>query len=726
MNRKFALIDQSVKGAGGHHLEYALRVLDAAATNGFEPVLGAGDKFKGGKTLSYASYAIFHHSFWENLHREGNVAKLMKRYVTFRQSRRENALEKKLRRKYKKNYSQVGLDRERAREVPHLRHELMEVLASDLSILPSKRLSLIRHRTISDFIARHVYAGKRFVSLYRRMPHRLRRIVFLGRRVRRAGFRILMNMLKRFVKIVILIIAAPFAALLLPFITGKAHRPIFAEDLQKFIKRANLKEGDIAFIPTLGETEMLGLADLCEKNALARSIEWRLLFRRDLFAGRAIHHSQQNDLVPVRRFRLALEETKRKISGTNISFYTDTDLLTEQYNSPNIFHFETLPIPVGAGFLPAPGPAPDEAVVAGYLGDARDEKGYPLLASALDMIYQSHVATGKLTLLAQSNFNLEGGEPGSVAAKLALMALPPLGRELPEGPFDSDEYAALFNRADMLLIPYDPDAYASRSSGVFAEALAAGRPTLVTRGSWMATILEPYKQAYLEKIEGILPAENQFKPNESGRQLTNRRSMSQPTMGKIGQITSLAHRSHLLTRLDFPRIDPDMHVTTTCKFYDIYDRLIETASQTAWLSQKSLRVLIPIPEKTARAAISIEPLDGVAKAVPDQTIVRAVNLPTGIPNSFGGAIVDPTSEQVARGMREIVDNYASYRAMSLELAKDWGPYCSAETLVNGTLAPGASPPSPEGAAEALVDRFFDDWIKTVWSASPLKAPGARS
>jgi len=40
--------------------------------------------------------------------------------------------------------------------------------------------------------------------------------------------------------------------------------------------------------------------------------------------------------------------------------------------------------------------------------------------------------------------------------------------------------------ADVVLVPYSSDAYRYRTSGIFAEAVALGKPVITTRGSWMS------------------------------------------------------------------------------------------------------------------------------------------------------------------------------------------------------------------------------------------------
>jgi hypothetical protein len=57
--------------------------------------------------------------------------------------------------------------------------------------------------------------------------------------------------------------------------------------------------------------------------------------------------------------------------------------------------------------------------------------------------------------------------------------------ELMAQPLSSEDYDAAIRQADVLLVPYDPTAYSLRSSGVFAEALAAGKVCISTTGSWM-------------------------------------------------------------------------------------------------------------------------------------------------------------------------------------------------------------------------------------------------
>ena len=90
----------------------------------------------------------------------------------------------------------------------------------------------------------------------------------------------------------------------------------------------------------------------------------------------------------------------------------------------------------------------------------------------------------RVKVIAQSNFNTRKGEPACITAHLALMTWPKDQVERVYGPLDTDEYVELMRGADAILIPYSPANYGARSSGVFAEALRAGReqePQLLER-----------------------------------------------------------------------------------------------------------------------------------------------------------------------------------------------------------------------------------------------------
>src|SRR5262249_7056359 len=54
------------------------------------------------------------------------------------------------------------------------------------------------------------------------------------------------------------------------------------------------------------------------------------------------------------------------------------------------------------------------------------------------------------------------------------------------------QYYELLARAGIVLLPYTLENYHAQTSGIFAEALAWGKPVVVPRGTWMAAELKRY------------------------------------------------------------------------------------------------------------------------------------------------------------------------------------------------------------------------------------------
>jgi glycosyltransferase involved in cell wall biosynthesis len=144
-----------------------------------------------------------------------------------------------------------------------------------------------------------------------------------------------------------------------------------------------------------------------------------------------------------------------------------------------------LPIPIrypdphaGASSPESARPGPPRFV---YLGEAREEKGIHLVYEALRR---------RLPVLDGIHFTIQCGRPELLGGLLDEWR-----RELPEVDFidrnlTEAEYLALLAGADAVVVPYQPDIYDVRTSHVFLEAVGAGKPVMITAGTWMDLELE--------------------------------------------------------------------------------------------------------------------------------------------------------------------------------------------------------------------------------------------
>lgn len=186
-----------------------------------------------------------------------------------------------------------------------------------------------------------------------------------------------------------------------------------------------------------------------------------------------------------------------KAMAARVRFHTDTDHLTMLYGQLLRTKASTLPIPFDqAAMLRAlasvageegGGDKKKRPLTLVYIGDAREEKGYPLLPEMARQLWESHFRTGQLRLLAQSNFNIAGGEASVPEARQRLQQLPSPEVRLLTAALDTEAYYRLLAAADIVLIPYDPERYQARSSGILVQAQCAGKVVVTSSGTWMET-----------------------------------------------------------------------------------------------------------------------------------------------------------------------------------------------------------------------------------------------
>lgn len=515
--RKFILIDQSIKDAGGHHLEYALRVLKAAKRDGFQTVLAVNKSCK-----DFDSPVIdildksFSHGFWENFACERQApSKTGKSLLRSMVEKKDDFI-------YEVLFSQLGFA-----------YQLLSEgnTASGLA----KKYHLVGKDQKIPLWA--IAAGALLLRLrhwHRRLTSALTPIMNgTGKPVR---------FFTRLIKFIGGVVLAPVVLLYLILrwkkISGRFDRfsALFGNECRHLLARIGASEGDIVFVPTIGDVELTGIG-LCSQTKALSGLGWHLLFRRNLFVGREPAYLSQ--IPSVQKTQIALAEFKQRFAFGKVSFYTDTDPLTEQYNLLGVYPFHTLPIPhdedlnkVSGGVGP---------LTISYIGDARDEKGFQHLAQLVGDIRAAGFLEGQVRFRFQSNFNIPLGEAGSRIAKAQLSLMTKDGVELLEGPFASEEYTDLVNNSDIILVPYDENNYYARSSGVFAEALAAGVPVVYPAKSWMGRELLEENINYWKRLESSCPASpwsDLPDPHSAKLRLTVSPSINNPSVFLRYQLTS--------------------------------------------------------------------------------------------------------------------------------------------------------------------------------------------
>lgn len=164
----------------------------------------------------------------------------------------------------------------------------------------------------------------------------------------------------------------------------------------------------------------------------------------------------------------------------------DSDLLREEYSLMTSIPISLVPIPhtMSADVYNITTNINQPKLLT-YLGNARSTKGYQYLPHLIEEI-QDELTSGRWSAEFQSNVMFLRDKESVVS--VALMRRFPV--TLYERELSIIEYEDLLKRSSLILIPYQLLYYHSQTSGVFCEALGAGKPVIVPRGTWMAKQLK--------------------------------------------------------------------------------------------------------------------------------------------------------------------------------------------------------------------------------------------
>ncbi|HWB30575.1 MAG TPA: glycosyltransferase [Vicinamibacterales bacterium] len=162
-------------------------------------------------------------------------------------------------------------------------------------------------------------------------------------------------------------------------------------------------------------------------------------------------------------------------ASSTVRFTSNSDPLSAQLSEQLGQPFSTIPVPIRwpRGHRAA---VPDMSF--GFFGGLRREKGAMVLADAMPAFLSRHPDVRVLV----------HAPPGASddAAVERLAALPQV--ELIRREFgDKEAYYEQFRRARCILLPYDQQNYAIRTSGVILESLGLGKPVVTTDHTWLAS-----------------------------------------------------------------------------------------------------------------------------------------------------------------------------------------------------------------------------------------------
>jgi glycosyltransferase involved in cell wall biosynthesis len=286
------------------------------------------------------------------------------------------------------------------------------------------------------------------------------------------------------------------------------HYQMFAADLERLLTLCDAGPGDHVFLPTAYGRDAVAILALVLRVGAERLPTFHLEYRHGILSpGELDRETNAFKAFHTRTHRAYFDACRAYPESPKVRFYTDTAELAADYAALAGFSFRVLPIPFRADLIPLTPPRlPTDPLRVLFLGDLRDEKGFTKLPPLVRaMCANPHP---RVQFVVPGALHPEEREPAMLAALAELETYPAEQVERPhrDSFVPAEDYYRLLASADVVLCPYDAQAYRSRSSGVFAEAVAAGKPTVVPADTWMASAQEPGAGETYTDARGLLTA----------------------------------------------------------------------------------------------------------------------------------------------------------------------------------------------------------------------------
>lgn len=302
-------------------------------------------------------------------------------------------------------------------------------------------------------------------------------------------------------------IRAALAVLPAQFLQELEYGLIFKQDLERLLALSRVGPEDHVLLGTAHAREAPAVHLISKRLGDGRSPHFHLEFRHPLFQSDPTPREfEESPNVLMHRSFFSICE-KWGLSS-RMHFYTDTQELSRDHDLLGAIKFGVLPIPFRTELAAPPRRSPDGCLRLAYLGEARDEKGFPWLPDLIERLKSKYVSTGKVRFILQANVSAPQYNPKSAAILPRLTQYSEQHVRLVglDAPLSPEDYYQLLSEADIVLLPYDRDRYRACSSGTLAEAMASGRPVVVPADSWMSSQLGPGTGETFEDRESFFAA----------------------------------------------------------------------------------------------------------------------------------------------------------------------------------------------------------------------------
>ncbi|HUY93178.1 MAG TPA: hypothetical protein VMV10_30900 [Pirellulales bacterium] len=258
-------------------------------------------------------------------------------------------------------------------------------------------------------------------------------------------------------------------------LTFVRHHKAIQEDLSEVTRILSVNGRDVFFINTLRHWALAGVVDWLESLPLSQR-PWVVL---------VLHFTAFPDpnapSESLKYFQNAFQRIESSAARDRILLMADSEELVDEYGAiNNRLRFALAPIP-HAPSQRCLSHGDESKLRLGYIGEARENKGFHLLPYVLNRAFESPFADR-----IRFHIHAYSSDPQSPFYRQIVPRLVRPNVELYREKLTDDEYDDLLSRLDIVLFPYTRANYHAQTSGIFSEAMAHGKTAIVPRGTWMA------------------------------------------------------------------------------------------------------------------------------------------------------------------------------------------------------------------------------------------------
>lgn len=257
--------------------------------------------------------------------------------------------------------------------------------------------------------------------------------------------------------------------------TFARHHKAIQQDLGEVSRIHSVNRSDVFLINTLRHWALAGVVDWLESLPASKRPRVVLVLHFTAFPD----PNAPSDSLEY--FQKAFRRIETSEVRDRILLLADSEELIEEYRGINgRLKFALAPIPHVPDRRSA-SPRDPSVLNLGYLGEARENKGFHLLPYVVNCARKSPLAD-------RIRFHIHAfsSDPQSQFHRQIVPRLVRPNVELHRDRLSDDEYEDLLSQLDIVLFPYTRANYHAQTSGIFSEAMALGRTVLVPRGTWMA------------------------------------------------------------------------------------------------------------------------------------------------------------------------------------------------------------------------------------------------